>query len=81
MLDRESYIRGNTDGSLAWIEQNLRDPEVVVEGDSAILTGVVEDTVDVDGVSETFVLRLTQTWVRVGEAWLCIAGHAGPRIA
>lgn len=78
VLDRESYIAANTDGSLVWHEQRLEQPTVTVVGDTAVLTAVVVDTVDRDGHRETFRLRLTQTWVRQGGKWQCIAGHAGP---
>ena len=80
VLDRESYVRGNTEGSLVWRAQSLVDPEVVVEGDTAVLTAVVRDDVERGGVAETFSLRLTQTWVRTSEGWCCLSGHAGPRL-
>ena len=78
VLDRETYIAGNTDGSLVWREQRLEQPAVIVVGDTAVLTAVVVDEVERDGRPETFRLRLSQTWVRVAGAWQCIAGHAGP---
>jgi hypothetical protein len=80
VLDRESYIAGNTNGSLRWLEQRLEQPTVTLVGDLAILTGVVVDTVERDGARATFRLRLTQTWVRQGAAWQCLSGHAGPRL-
>lgn len=80
VLDRESYVRGNTDGSLVWRAQSLVEPEVVVEGDTAVLTAVVRDDVERDGAADTFSLRLTQTWVRTSDGWRCLAGHAGPRL-
>ena len=80
VLDRESYVRGNTEGNLAWRAQSFVDPEVVVEGDTAVLIAVVRDEVERDGISETFSLRLTQTWVRTSEGWRCLSGHAGPRL-
>ena len=78
VLDRDSYIAGNTDGSLVWHAQRLEQPTVTVVGDTAVLTAVVVDEVEHEGKRETFRLRLTQTWVRSGGAWQCIAGHAGP---
>jgi ketosteroid isomerase-like protein len=80
VLDRDSYIAGNTDGSLVWHAQRLEQPTVTVVGDTAVLTAVVVDEVEHEGKRETFRLRLTQTWVRSGGAWQCIAGHAGPRL-
>lgn len=78
LLDRDTYVRGNTDGSLRWIAQTLEDPDVVAVGDTAVLVAVVTDTVERDGAARTFRLRLTQTWVRAADGWQCLAGHAGP---
>jgi hypothetical protein len=80
LLDRDAYIAGNTDGSLVWHEQRLEQPSVTVIGDTAVLTAIVIDVVDRDGNRETFRMHLTQTWVREGQEWKCIAGHAGPRV-
>jgi ketosteroid isomerase-like protein len=80
VLDRELYVSGNTEGSLIWRAQSLDDPEVAVVGDTAVLTAVVRDEVERDGVAESFTLRITQTWVRTAEGWRCLAGHAGPRL-
>ena len=33
VLDRDSYIAGNTDGSLVWHAQRLEQPTVTVVGD------------------------------------------------
>jgi Domain of unknown function (DUF4440) len=78
VLDRARYVRGNTESDLVWLGQQLDDPEVVVAGDTAVLTAMVHDEVERDGVSQTFSLRLTQTWIRTPEGWRCLAGHAGP---
>ena len=80
VLDRDGYVRGNTQGSLVWRAQRLEEPIVVGEGDTAVLTAVVHDEVERDGASETLSLRLTQTWVRTADGWKCLAGHAGPRV-
>ena len=80
VLDRDTYVAGNTDGSLVWHGQRLQRATVTVVGDTAVLTAVVVDEVERDGKRETFRLRLTQTWVRIDGAWQCIAGHAGPRL-
>jgi ketosteroid isomerase-like protein len=80
VLDRDSYIDGNTNGSLRWHAQRLLDPEVVVVGDTAVLTALVVDEVEHEDGPETFRLRLTQTWVRQEGRWLCLSGHAGPRL-
>ncbi|WP_158294097.1 nuclear transport factor 2 family protein [Kribbella sp. VKM Ac-2568] len=79
-FDRERYVSSNTGGSLAWNAQSLTGTEVVVVGDAATLRCVVTDHVDAGGGAESFRMPMTQTWVRVADRWLCLAGHAGPRL-
>ena len=80
VLDRDQYVRGNTDGSLRWLAQTLEHPDVVVVGNTAVLVGVVVDSVERDGTRQTFRLRLTQTWIRQDSGWQCLSGHAGPAV-
>jgi hypothetical protein len=80
VLDRDAYVAGNTDGSLRWYSQQFLDPAIVVTG-AAMLTLVVVDQVEYDPDPATNRLRLTMTWVKSSERWLCLAGHAGPRVA
>ncbi|HEY4991430.1 MAG TPA: nuclear transport factor 2 family protein [Nakamurella sp.] len=81
VLSLDQYIEGNTGGSLTWVSQRLDDPCVVVVGDTAVLTALVTDDVQKEGHDLTFSLRLTQTWVRAGGSWQCLAGHAGPQVS
>jgi hypothetical protein len=76
VLGYEEYIEGNTSGPLLWRAQRLSDVQVVVIGDTAVLTGWVTDEVRRDGHDQVFRLRLTQTWVRTPDGWRCLAGHA-----
>jgi ketosteroid isomerase-like protein len=76
VLSYEQYIAGNTRGELRWRAQRLDDVRVAVVGDTAVLTARVTDEVRRDGRDQVFTLRLTQTWVRTGEGWRCLAGHA-----
>ncbi|WP_327632961.1 nuclear transport factor 2 family protein [Kribbella sp. NBC_00482] len=78
-FDRERYISSNVGGSLTWNAQTLTDVQVVVVGDTAVLRCVVMDHVDAGRGEESFRMPMTQTWVRVTDRWLCLAGHAGPR--
>jgi hypothetical protein len=80
VLSREQYIAGNTGDDLTWRAQRLDDPHVVVLGDTAVLTALVTDEVTRGGRDVTFVLRLTQAWVRTEKGWQCLAGHAGPEV-
>jgi len=80
VFDRDAYVAANTGRSLVWHEQRLEQPSVTVVGQAAVLTAIVVDVVDREGTRETFRMRVTQTWVREGHEWQCIAGHAGPRL-
>ena len=40
---RAQYVAGNTGGELVWRAQALEDAEVIVVGDSAVLTAVAHD--------------------------------------
>ena len=77
-FDRESYIRTNTAGGTVWRAQTLLDPEVVVVGDAAVIRCVVVDAIG--HPVETYRMPMTQVWVRVDGDWLCVGGHAGPRL-
>ena len=79
-FDREEYVRRNTDGTTVWRSQDLADADVAVVGDTAVLRAEVTDVVEGgDGGPATFRMPMTQTWVREGSRWRCLAGHAGPR--
>jgi ketosteroid isomerase-like protein len=76
--DRDEYVRRNTEGHTVWRSQDLRRPEVVVVGDTAVLLADVTDVVAKDREERVFRMRVTQVWVRRGGQWACLAGHAGP---
>lgn len=81
-FDLDSYLDSNRRGPNKWYGQELQDAEVRVVGDTAVLRCLVVDRVDVGaGEPETFVMPMTQTWIRENDRWLCLAGHAGPRMA
>ena len=79
--DRTEYVRRNTEGHTVWRSQVLGDTDVVVVGDTAVLTAVVTDVVlSEGGQPATFRMPMTQVWVREGGTWRCLGGHAGPRL-
>jgi hypothetical protein len=78
-FDREAYVRRNTGGGVRWYGQALEDVRVVVVGETAVLRCTAVDRVEAGG-PEVFRMPMTQTWIRTGEGWLCLAGHAGPRV-
>jgi hypothetical protein len=78
-FDRDAYAYSNTTGTLRWRSQTIEPEHVVVDGDTAVVQGLVTDEVERDGGhSETYRLRITMTWVRRNGEWLCLAGRAGP---
>lgn len=79
-FSRDEYVRRNTGGHTVWRSQEMRDVDVVVVGDTAVLRAEVVDVVlSEEGEPVTFRMPMTQVWVRLGGAWSCLGGHAGPR--
>src|SRR3954452_13085691 len=61
--DRAQYIRRNTEGPTVWRSQSLLDPQVVVVGETAILSAEVDDVMLSNGdESERFRMPMTQVW-------------------
>ena len=79
-FDRDAYVHSNTSGSNRWRSQTLHDPEVTVVGEVAVLRCTVVDCVDTGHGSERFRMPMTQVWIRTDAQWVCLAGHAGPRL-
>ncbi len=80
-FDRDEYVHSNTGGGLRWRAQNLGEVSVKVVADTAVLTCVATDEVEIDQSVEVFRMPMTQTWVFSAGQWLCLAGHAGPRLS
>jgi hypothetical protein len=83
VFDRDGYVAANTaPGRLRWRAQRLEQPQVRVVGDAAVLRCSVTDIVTgADGAEVRARMLMTQTWVRDETgAWVCLAGHAGPRL-
>jgi Domain of unknown function (DUF4440) len=79
-VDRERYLADKSGPASRWLGQTLDDVRVAVVGSTAVLVCVVIDQLQTADGSELFEMPMTQTWVREGEQWLCLAGHAGPRL-
>jgi ketosteroid isomerase-like protein len=79
-FDRAAYVGNNTAGAATWHEQRLERVEVTVVGDTAVLRCTVQDDVETEAGRQLFRMPMTQVWVRDGTRWLCLAGHAGPRL-
>ncbi len=80
LLDRAVYVERNTRGATVWRSQQLEQVAVTVVSHTAVLHAVAVDTVRVGDDWETFRMPVTQVWVRDEPGWVCLAGHAGPRL-
>lgn len=77
--DLDAYIAGNAHGERVWRGQRFLEVDVVVDGDTAIVTGVVRDEYEHAGEAATHDVHVTFTWVRDdAHGWRVLAGHAGP---
>src|SRR5262245_58306963 len=52
------------------------DVNVRVHGDTAVLTGTLQQKGSVKGTAFDVKLLVTDTWIRVGGKWMLLAGHA-----
>jgi ketosteroid isomerase-like protein len=75
---RDAYIAGNTEGDLVWRDQHLVEHDIVVAGDTAVLTGVVHDEFERAGEAGAHDMRITLVWVKLDGDWVVLAAHAGP---
>ena len=83
VFDRDRYVAANTTpGGVRWRVQRLEEPNVRVVGDVAVLRCTVTDVVaDAEGREVRARMLMTQIWIRNGTTgWVCLAGHAGPRL-
>jgi hypothetical protein len=77
-LTRDEYVDFVRTGPLRWRGQRFEVARVIVDGSTAVLTGVVVDDVLVDGEPHLLRFATTQTYVLVGGAWSYLAGQTGP---
>ena len=77
-FDRESYVAANVNGPTQWHAQSLENVTITVVSDTAVEHCAVTDEVTTSGGRSIHHMLMTQTWVRSGGAWRCLAGHAGP---
>ena len=76
--DLDAYIAGNTAGDVVWRAQHLVSHEIVASGAVAVLTGVMHDEFERAGQIGAHDMHVTFVWVLAGDAWVLLAGHAGP---
>jgi ketosteroid isomerase-like protein len=81
VFDVESYVAANSGPDSWWLSQTLDDVRVTVAGSTAVLVATVTDEIRTPDGREAFRMPVTQTWVREDGRWLCLAGHAGPRLS
>jgi hypothetical protein len=80
-FDRESYVASNTDGTNRWSRQELSEVEVVAHDHTVVLRCQVVDEVDRGEGVEELRMAMTQVWVREGDRWVCLVGHASPSLS
>ncbi|MDO9379652.1 MAG: nuclear transport factor 2 family protein [Nocardioidaceae bacterium] len=81
VIDRDEYVRRNTEGVAVWRSQALGETQIAIVGDTAVLLTVVTDVVvGSQAEDEELTMPMTQVWVRVRDTWRCLAGHGGPRL-
>ncbi len=78
LFDREAYLEANIRSRNQWHGQRLEDPHVVVVGDAAVLRCTVTDDVDTGAGRQPYRMFMTQTWVRIGGAWVCLLAMPAP---
>jgi hypothetical protein len=76
--DLDAYLAGNTAGEFVWRAQHLVSHDIVVEGEVAVLTGVMHDEFERAGQVGVHHMHVTFVWVAREGAWVLLAGHAGP---
>jgi ketosteroid isomerase-like protein len=76
--DKQTYLARVSSPRVAWISQELRDVEVRVVGDTAVLTAEVHDRATYEGQPLDATFRSTFVYVRSAAGWRCVAGHTSP---
>jgi ketosteroid isomerase-like protein len=88
----DGFVTTDVDGSMAtkekmlstmkagqWEVYEISDVKVVVYGNTAIATGAwAGKGTDSDGAKVDRRERWTDTWLKVGSNWQCIASHSSP---
>jgi hypothetical protein len=77
-LDRAAYLDFVQHGPLRWNAQWIEDARVVVDGGTAVLTGVVVDDVVTDDGEHLLRFATTQTYVGGSGGWRYLAGQTAP---
>lgn len=63
---------------IAWTACDTQDVVVRVRGNTAVLTGTLVQTGRINDRPFDVRLRVTDTWVKVDDRWVLLAGHASP---
>lgn len=76
-FDRDAYLHADTGGTHVWHGRHLDDPHVIVVGTTTAQRCVAVDDVDAGASRQRYGMPMAQTWVRMENAWQCVAGEAG----
>ncbi len=78
VLDREGYLDLTVRGPLRWHDQRVDVGSVTRAGEVVVVTGLVEDEVQVEGDVHVWTFATTQVYVEESGRLLYLAGHTGP---
>lgn len=75
---KASYLRAMRTGELAYQSIELRDRQVQVAGDYAILTGIAHMNIVMNGMPRSSNIRYTTTWRKQENTWKMIVFASTP---
>ena len=77
VIDAHEMISEVDDRSITWYANDTEQPNVrVYNGDSAVITAVLHQRFSYQGKLHDYRVRFTDTWVKLGDDWRYVAGHA-----
>ena len=77
-VDRATFLAGIKAPQVAMTLTESSGVQVHAYGDTAVLTGELHQKGAINGSPFDLRMKITYTWVRVGDTWKVLAGHATP---
>lgn len=77
-VDRATFLAGIQSPQVAMALTESSGVQVHAFGDTAVLTGELHQKGTISGSPFDLRMKITYTWVRVGDTWKVLAGHATP---
>ena len=73
--DKQKFLADIRDPHFKPTQANVQDLKMNFFGDTAVITGIYHTQGTYQGKPYDHVGRFTDTWVREGDKWLCVASH------